>query len=118
MQALRAVRSEIKRVLNAANPASKSGPKQKQSKSQSAEVTPVSQEKLDALTDYLRTALDGEVFSGSELLKRDDRPAMSEPTLRGALEHLNAAGVVVVDHVGGPGSSVRKYWKVTRASNG
>lgn len=112
LKELRNVRSEIVRVLSAAEP------KKTRAKRKPGETVlqSVSAAKLDALTEYVRNAFDSEAFSGPEIMKRGDFDLMSEPTLRSALENLSARGVIRLDSVGGPKAARRKNYKVVRGS--
>jgi uncharacterized protein YydD (DUF2326 family) len=85
-----------------------------QRKKENAHERGVSEEKLNALTDWLKEHVDGEGFWAMEIVRRPTFDLMSQATLSKALELLADRGTVRLDRVQGS----RKVFKLTGTRNG
>lgn len=102
---LRKMRTQTQRVLSAADPQTKPGPKPK---SQKANVRP---EKIDAVEQWLRDNLNGKEFSVASLNlgEHGDFDVVPEGTLAFVVKALADQGRIRLDSIGNQG---RKQYKL------
>ena len=104
LEELRAVRRDIARLLNAANPGAKPGPPKKRNRpggrSQNGRY-PVSDAKLEAVIEFVKKHLaDQETFRGPDIFKHPDWNEASHATVTKALDILADRHVIRLDHIG------------------
>lgn len=92
---LRAMRATVARVIRAAEPQTKPGPKPGRSRAR------VSNEKLEALEAWLRERRNGDDIVASEVIADPSFDLMSRATLSYALAALVECGVLRLDRLGG-----------------
>lgn len=106
----RKLRSEARRLIGILDPSTKTTTTKRDTNKWN-----VSQQKLDALADYLRDNLNGDTFNGASLVAREDFDLMSPATLSKALLALTDQGLTRLDHLGPQGS---KVYTLTKAGRG
>ena len=108
--------ADARKILYAVNPSLKPKPKSRRggaSVPSNGKRVGVSEEKIEALIEWLRQHPDMGTFSGPEIMHADFG-LMSEPTLRAALDVLHERGVITLESLGGNQSSRRKNYRLVQ----
>jgi hypothetical protein len=117
VEKLKAVERRLTSVIRAGDPdAPRPGPRKGSTHNgRDTNKWNVSNEKLNALTEYLAANLNGEAFTTYDLLDRDDFDLMSKATVQKALAVLTERGTIRLDRLGEKGT---KIYKLARPAHG
>jgi hypothetical protein len=103
LEELRAVKRDITRLLNAANPGAKPGPRKQRRNSNGRDSNgryPVSEEKIEETLSFVKANLHGQpTFKGPDIFNHPKWTGASSATVAKVLDTLSDRGVLRLDHI-------------------